>query len=73
MDTAPEDEQGRSMALEFDYDLLILDLNLPGIDGLAILTSLRQRKPSLPVMILTARSRVEDRVQCLDMGATTIW
>jgi two-component system copper resistance phosphate regulon response regulator CusR len=46
-----------------------LDLNLPGIDGLAILKSLRQRKPSLPVMILTARSRVEDRVQCLDMGA----
>jgi DNA-binding response OmpR family regulator len=54
VDTAPEGEQGRSMALEFDYDLLILDLNLPGIDGLAI---------------LTARSRVEDRVQCLDMGA----
>ncbi len=69
VDTAPEGEQGRSMALEFDYDLLILDLNLPGIDGLAILKSLRQRKPSLPVMILTARSRVEDRVQCLDMGA----
>jgi len=69
VDAAAEGEQGRSMALEFDYDLLILDLNLPGIDGLAILKSLRQRKPSLPVMILTARSRVEDRVQCLDMGA----
>src|SRR5882724_13601542 len=69
VDTAPEGEQGRSMALEFDYDLVILDLNLPGIDGLAVLKSLRQRKPGLPVMILTARSRVEDRVQCLDMGA----
>jgi DNA-binding response OmpR family regulator len=55
--------------VEVDYDLLILDLNLPGLDGLGVLKSLRQRKPSLPVMILTARSRVEDRVQCLDMGA----
>ena len=69
VDAATDGEQGRSMALEVDYDLLILDLNLPGIDGLAILKSLRQHKPSLPVMILTARSRVEDRVQCLDMGA----
>lgn len=69
VDTASEGEQGRTMALEFDYDLLILDLNLPVLDGLGVLKSLRQRKPSLPVMILTARSRVEDRVQCLDMGA----
>ena len=69
VDTASEGEQGRAMALEFDYDLLILDLNLPVLDGLGVLKSLRQRKPSLPVMVLTARSRVEDRVQCLDMGA----
>src|SRR4030088_3414925 len=69
VDTATDGDQGRGMALEFDYDLLILDLNLPGIDGLAILKSLRQRKPSLPVMILPARSRVKDRVQCLDSGA----
>src|SRR5258708_38156825 len=69
VDTSSDGDQGRSMALEFDYDLLILDLNLPGVDGLAILKSLRQRKASLPVMILTARSRVDDRVQCLDMGA----
>jgi DNA-binding response OmpR family regulator len=46
-----------------------LDLNLPGVDGLSVLKSLRQRKANLPVMILTARSRVEDRVQCLDSGA----
>src|SRR5262249_23295019 len=69
VDVSGEGEQGRSMALQFDYDLLVLDLNLPGIDGLAILKSVRQRKPTLPVMILTARSRVEDRVQCLDTGA----
>jgi len=41
---------------------------LAGVDGLSVLKSLRQRKANLPVMILTARSRVEDRVQCLDSG-----
>jgi len=69
VDTATDGEQGRAMALEFDYDLVVLDLNLPRVDGLSILKSVRQRKTSLPVMILTARSRVEDRVQCLDTGA----
>jgi|SRR5580700_3677081 two-component system copper resistance phosphate regulon response regulator CusR len=69
VDVAAEGNQGRSMAMEFDYDLVVLDLNLPGIDGLSVLRNLRQRKANLPVMILTARSRVEDRVQCLDAGA----
>jgi len=69
VDVANEGNQGRSMAMEIDYDLVVLDLNLPGVDGLAVLKSLRQRKANLPVMILTARSRVEDRVQCLDSGA----
>jgi DNA-binding response OmpR family regulator len=57
------------MALEFEYDLIVLDLNLPGMDGIAILKSLRHRKPDVPVMILTARARVEDRALCLDTGA----
>ncbi len=69
VDVAREGNQGRSMAMEFDYDLVVLDLNLPGMDGLSVLKSLRQRKANLPVIILTARSRVEDRVQCLDSGA----
>ncbi len=69
VDVANEGNQGRSMAIEFDYDLVVLDLQLPGVDGLSVLKSLRQRKANLPVMILTARSRVEDRVQCLDSGA----
>jgi len=69
VDTALDGEQGRAMALGIDYDLVVLDLNLPGVDGLTVLKSLRQRKANLPVMILTARSRVEDRVQCLDAGA----
>src|SRR5713226_2266249 len=69
VDVANEGNQGRSMAMEFDYDLVVLDLQLPGVDGLSVLKTLRQRKANLPVMILTARSRVEDRVQCLDSGA----
>jgi two-component system copper resistance phosphate regulon response regulator CusR len=69
VDATTDGERGRAMALEFDYDLLVLDLNLPGVDGISLLKSLRQRKPSVPVMILTARSRVEDRVLCLDTGA----
>jgi two-component system copper resistance phosphate regulon response regulator CusR len=69
VDTIGDGQQGRAMALEFDYDLVVLDLNLPGVDGLSILRSVRLVKANLPVMILTARHRVEDRVQCLDTGA----
>jgi len=69
VDAITDGEQGRGMALEFDYDLVVLDLNLPTLDGVSILKNLRQRKPGLPVLILTARNKVEDRVQCLDTGA----
>jgi len=69
VDVACEGNQGRSMAVEFDYDLIVLDLNLPEMDGLAVLKNLRQRKANVPVIILSARSRVEERVQCFDSGA----
>lgn len=69
VDTANEGQQGCSMALQFEYDLIVLDLNLPGIDGIAVLKAIRLQKPNVPVMILTARSRIEERVQCLDLGA----
>lgn len=51
------------------YDLLVLDLNLPNLDGLSLLKQLRQSQPRLPVLVLTARSRVEDRVNALETGA----
>jgi len=51
------------------YDLLILDLNLPNLDGLSLLKQLRPRQSRLPVLVLTARARVEDRVQALQAGA----
>lgn len=50
-------------------DLLILDLNLPGMDGLSVLRALRLRFPKLPVLVLTARSRTEDLVAAFDSGA----
>jgi two-component system OmpR family response regulator len=51
------------------YDLLILDIGLPGMDGFGVLYRLRQRGQQLPVLILTARDAVEDRVYGLDLGA----
>ena len=69
VDVAGDGEEARHMALESEYDLMILDLNLPKLDGISVLNSVRPRKPSLPVLVLTARSRVEDRVQSLDTGA----
>jgi two-component system OmpR family response regulator len=57
-------------ALKFtDYDLLILDLGLPRLDGMEVLKNLRQRGQTMPVLVLTARDRLEDRVGGLDAGA----
>lgn len=51
------------------YDLAIFDVMLPGVDGFTLLQRLRQRGSTTPVLVLTARSRVEDRVDALDTGA----
>lgn len=69
VDVAADGESGRQMALESEYDLMILDLNLPKLDGFGVLQAIRPKKPSLPVLVLTARSAVEDRVTSLDTGA----
>ncbi|MBD2222721.1 heavy metal response regulator transcription factor [Calothrix sp. FACHB-1219] len=60
---------GLHEATEGDYDLVLLDVNLPGIDGWSVLRSLRRKKPQLPVLYLTARDSVEDRVKGLELGA----
>jgi DNA-binding response OmpR family regulator len=62
-------EQARALASELDYDLVVLDLNLPRLDGVSILRHVRGKKPGLPILVLTARGRVDERVQCLDLGA----
>ncbi|MGO9086779.1 MAG: response regulator transcription factor [Candidatus Sulfotelmatobacter sp.] len=69
VDVFPDGEQARTAAGENEYDIVILDLNLPKLDGVNVLRQLRLKKPSLPVLVLTQRNRVEDRVQCLDLGA----
>jgi DNA-binding response OmpR family regulator len=51
------------------YDLLLLDLNLPKIDGLSLIQRVRPSQPRLPMLVLTARSRVEDKVKALETGA----
>jgi len=68
-DVSADGEQSRAMASELDYDLVVLDLNMPRLDGVAVLRYLRTKKPSMPILVLTGRARVEDRVQCLDLGA----
>jgi len=51
------------------YDLLMLDLNLPKLDGLTLIERVRPAQPRLPMLVLTARSRVEDKVKALESGA----
>jgi len=69
VEVSPDGEHARNALSENDYDVVILDLNLPKLDGVNVLRHLRLKKPSLPVLVLTQRTRVEDRVQCLDTGA----
>ena len=69
VDVSSDGEQARALATELDYDLIVLDLTLPRLDGVTILKQIRSRKPNVAVLILTARGRVEDRVLCLDAGA----
>lgn len=69
VDCAEDGIAAGAMARQQDYDLLILDLNLPGSSGMEVLAGLRAEKPNVPVLVLTARSGVEDRVKVLDLGA----
>ena len=69
VDVALDGEQGALMAGDLDYDLMVLDLNLPKLDGISLLRNVRPSKPQLPVLVLTARPRVEDRICALDSGA----
>src|SRR5467141_1117406 len=61
--------EAEQLASDQPYDLVILDLNLPGARGLDILRGIRSKKPDLPVLIITGASKVEERVRGLDAGA----
>lgn len=69
VDCTGDGEEGLWFAQSNDYDVIILDLMLPGIDGLSILTALRAAGSTVQVLILTAKGKVEDRVRGLDLGA----
>jgi DNA-binding response OmpR family regulator len=62
-------DEALAMALQQEFDLLLLDLVLPGLDGLEILRQVRQLRPTLPVIILSARGAEDDRVAGLQWGA----
>ncbi len=66
---ASDGDQGVALAQPGDFDLVILDLGLPGRDGLQVLTTIRRRSRSLPVIILTARDGVEPTVESFKLGA----
>ena len=70
VDVANDGEEGDYQAEAFEYDALILDLMLPKRSGLEILKKVRARKPALPVLILTAKGTVEEKVAGLDAGAS---
>jgi two-component system copper resistance phosphate regulon response regulator CusR len=69
VDVARTGLDGHHMAMTEAYDLIILDVMLPDIDGLRILQSVRTAGNQVPVLFLTARSNVDDRVQGLELGA----
>ena len=69
VDLARNGVDGLHLALTDDYDLAVLDVMLPGIDGWALLQSLRKAGKEMPVLFLTARDHVEDRVKGLELGA----
>lgn len=69
VDTAEDGEEGSYLALANTYDVIVLDLNLPGKDGLEILQEIRDRSKTQRVIILSARSSVPDKITGLDMGA----
>lgn len=68
-DVAPDGPAGESAALEGSYGIILLDLMLPGRDGLEVCRRLRQAGVSTPILMLTARDAVPDRVKGLDAGA----
>ena len=69
VDVAADGLKGLSMAREKEYDLIILDLMLPGIDGFEVVKRLRDGGSATPILILTARDGVHDRINGLQVGA----
>jgi len=69
VDHADNGDEGFQLATSREYDAIVLDIMLPGRDGLSILNQLRARKNTVPVILLTARSALEERLDGLNRGA----
>jgi len=69
VDTAEDGEEALDFYFSNQYNLIILDLNLPKLDGLDVLTEIRKENKEISVLILSARSEVQDKIVGLDMGA----
>ena len=69
VDVCEHGDEGYERARTQAYDVILLDIMLPGRDGLSILSNLRAQKQNVPVVLLTARSELDERVQGLNLGA----
>ena len=69
VDIAPGGAEGLEMAMSDRYDVIILDLLMPGLDGTSVLRDLVDRRPDQPVIILSALGDPDSKVDCLDLGA----
>lgn len=69
VDVSSDGDEGFQLATTQSYDVIVLDIMLPGRDGLSVLRGLRDRKNTVPVILLTARSALNERVEGLELGA----
>lgn len=69
VDTCPDGDEGYHLATTQQYDVIVLDIMLPGRDGLSILANLREAKNAVPVILLTARTTLDERLKGLNLGA----
>ena len=69
IDSAEDGEQALALYFDNPYSLIVLDLNLPKVDGLDVLREIRKENKTIPVLILSAKSEVQDKINGLDMGA----
>jgi DNA-binding response OmpR family regulator len=68
-DVSYDGQDGLGQALTIDYDLIVLDRMLPEVDGIEICRALREKKNNMPILILTAKDKIQDRVEGLNAGA----
>jgi len=69
VETAMDGKTGLNMALEFDVNVAVIDIMLPLMDGFTLIQEIRKSRPELPILILSAKRSVEDRVRGLEIGS----